>query len=185
MNGGIDDAHGSGADSPARLVRAQDDDARTQRDRRKGGNARGDQRPRRQAPRHRGRNGLLGQRTSGQERLVLPQDRRLELAQFLAGLEPELLLEHAAPGLVRVECVGLPARAIEGEHQLAADPLAIGVFRDQRFELGHECGIASECEIRVDSFFERSQAELLQLGDGGGRERLGPAAPGAGRPARA
>ncbi len=52
--------------------------------------------------------------------------------------------------------------------------LAIRVFRDQRFELGHECGIASECEIRVDSFFERSQAELLQLCDGGGRERLGP-----------
>ena len=51
---------------------------------------------------------------------ILIEDLPLELPKRLAGLEPELLDQHA-PGLsVDLERVGLPAGAVEGEHQLAA-----------------------------------------------------------------
>ena len=60
----------------------------------------------------------------GRERPVLLEDRPLEAAQLLARLQPELVDEQAAPLLVGGERVGLAARAVEGEHQLAAQALA-------------------------------------------------------------
>ena len=136
--------------------------------------------------RRRRRSGLgRRNRASRRERLVLAQNCGLEVTQVLAGLQAQLLLEHPATRLVRVQRVRLPARAVEREHQLAAKSLAVGMLGDQRLELRHECGITAEDEVGVDPLLERSEPQLLQLCDGGGRERLGSAAPGAGRPARA
>ena len=118
--------------------------------------------------------GLRRDRSSDRQRLVLAQDRRLEIAQFLAGLQPEIVLEGAATRLVDVECTRLSAGAVEGEHQLRTEPFPVGMLRDQRLELRHECGIAAKCEIGIDSLLERAQSQLLELCDGGARERFRP-----------
>ena len=59
-----------------------------------------------------------------QERLVLAEDRGLELAQLRAGVDAELLDQRLARGAVGGERVGLPARAVEREHELRARALA-------------------------------------------------------------
>jgi hypothetical protein len=52
------------------------------------------------------------------ERGVLPEDRALELAQRIAGLQAELLEKRLARGAVGRECVGLTAGSVEREHEL-------------------------------------------------------------------
>src|SRR5262249_57037155 len=57
------------------------------------------------------------------ERRVLLEDRALELAQRVAGLDPELLHERPARALVDGERVGLSPGAVQREHQLATQAL--------------------------------------------------------------
>ena len=176
---GIDDAYRSRFYlRGAPRARTKDGEARTERDRSEARDARCDDRPPRKATRRRRLFGfglgLCRDRSSDRQRLVLAQDRRLEIAQFLAGLQPEIVLEGAATRLVDVECARLSAGAVEGEHQLRTEPLPVGMLRDQRLELRHECGIAAKCEIGIDSLLERAQSQLVELCDGGARERLGP-----------
>ena len=93
--------------------------------------------------------------TSGRERLVLTQDRRLELPEVRAGLEAELVLEHAATRLVGVQRVRLAAGAVEREHQLGAQPLAIGVLGHERRAPGRvRCD--DQARDRRRFFLERS-----------------------------
>ena len=115
---------------------------------------------------------LRGRRPgSGGQRFVLGEDGPLEAAQLLARLQPELLVEKAAAGLVDGQRVGLPAGAVEGEHELATEPLAQRVLLDELLELGHELRVASELEVGVDPLLEGCQALLLEAGARGPRER--------------
>ncbi len=107
-----------------------------------------------------------------QQRLVLAEDRGLELAELRAGVDAELLDERLARAAVGGERVRLPAGAVEREHQLRARPLAQGLRRDERLELRDELRMAPEREIGVDPLLERDRAELLEPGDLGLRERL-------------
>ena len=61
-----------------------------------------------------------------------------------------------------VERLRLPARAVEREHQLAAQPLAVRVLRDQRLELADQLGVAAEREVGLDPLLERRQPQILQ-----------------------
>jgi hypothetical protein len=54
-----------------------------------------------------------------------------------------------------VERLGLPAAAVEREHQLAAETLAKQVLRDQRLEFGHQRGMAAERQVGVDAILDR------------------------------
>jgi hypothetical protein len=58
------------------------------------------------------------------ERLVVPEDRRLELLQRLARLEAQLVDQHRTGVAVRGERLGLAAGAVEREHQQEARRLA-------------------------------------------------------------
>ena len=71
----------------------------------------------------------------GAEERVLLQDAALQRAQPGGRLEPELLVERRAERPVGAERLGLAAGAVEAEHQLAAQPLAQRVARDERLEL--------------------------------------------------
>ena len=94
------------------------------------------------------------------------EDRLLELAQLAAGLDPELLDERPPRLLVGLERLGLAARAVEREHQLAAQALAQRVLVDQRLELADERRRgAPSARSRVDPLLERSEAQLLEPGD--------------------
>ena len=69
------------------------------------------------------------------QRRILREHRALELAQPLARLDAELLDERAPRVLVGLQRVGLAVGAVEREHQLGAQPLAVRVLGDQRLEL--------------------------------------------------
>ena len=62
--------------------------------------------------------------SSSSSDVVLAEDRGLELAELRAGIDAELLDERLARGAVGGERVGLPARAVEREHELRARALA-------------------------------------------------------------
>ena len=51
------------------------------------------------------------------DRLVLAQDGRFEIAQLPAGLQPQLVAQEAASGVVHLQRFGLPAGPVQGEHQ--------------------------------------------------------------------
>ena len=101
----------------------------------------------------------------GKERLVLAQDRGLELLEAGPRLHPELLDQGVAGGAVGPERVRLPARAVEREHELRARPLAQRLRVDDGLQLGHELDVAAEREIGVDPFLQRHESKLLEPRD--------------------
>ena len=52
--------------------------------------------------------------------------------------------------------------AVEGEHELPAQPLAQRVLGDEGLELADELGMAAELELGVDQLLPRRRAELLE-----------------------
>ena len=120
-------------------------------------------------PSRRGRRPAAGRRV---DRRVLPEDRLLEGLELAARLEPELVGERTARVLVARERIRLTARAVEGEHELGAQPLARGVLADERLELGDQGRVAAERQIGLDALLERQQPELVEPGDLGLRELL-------------
>jgi hypothetical protein len=93
---------------------------------------------------------------------IVPQYRRLQLLELPARLDPELLDEHTASLAVGGKCLRLPARAVEGEHELGTRPLAERLLRDVGLELTDEGRVAVKCEVRLEALLERRQAKLLQ-----------------------
>jgi hypothetical protein len=62
------------------------------------------------------------------QRRVVGQDRRLEALELRAGIEAQILDQRMASALVGLERVGLSAAAVEREHELRVQPLAVGVL---------------------------------------------------------
>src|SRR5439155_16610257 len=82
-------------------------------------------------------------------------------------------LDQCGAGVaVGPERLGLPARAVEGEHQEHAQALAPGMLSDQRVQLGYGLGVAAEREVRFEPMLERNQAELFEPADLVAREVL-------------
>ena len=95
----------------------------------------------------------------------MAKDRSLQLLQTGAGLDPELLAERPPSAPVRLERLCLTTASVEGEHQLGAQALAVGMCGNEGFELGDERVLAPEGEVRFDPGLERGQSELLQTRD--------------------
>ncbi len=51
--------------------------------------------------------------------------------------------------------LGLAVGAVEGEHELAPEPLAQRVPSDERLQLADELSVAAEREVGLDPLFER------------------------------
>src|SRR5262249_39835720 len=73
---------------------------------------------------------------------------------------------------VRLERFSLPARAVEGEHELPAEPLRERILGDQRLELTHDLRVTPELELGLDQFLARGGAQLFHAGDLDLGERL-------------
>ena len=124
-------------------------------------------------PRHgEGRLDLGGRRHGRLEGRIVDEDRPLESLEGLARLEPELLVQHSAGILVGSESLGLSIRAVEGEHELAAKPLAERVCTDQRLELADQRPVAARSEIGVDALLDSRHASLFEARDLGLCERI-------------
>ena len=93
---------------------------------------------------------------------VLSQHPPLELLQRGRGIDPEPVDQRAARGLVGLERLRLPTRAIQGDHELAAQALAQRVGGDVGLQLCHEVGTAAELEISRKALLGRREAQLVE-----------------------
>jgi hypothetical protein len=96
------------------------------------------------------------------DRRVVHEDRLLKAAQLRPGLEREPLAQQAPRFLERLERVDLSTAPVEGEHQLAPEPLAERVLLERRAQRRHELAVLPERERGVEPFLDGIQAERLE-----------------------
>jgi hypothetical protein len=90
----------------------------------------------------------------GGELRVLVEDPALELTKRAAGLDAELVDEHASCVAEGRERLGLPTGPIQRNHQLPTQTLAVRMLDDQALELGKRLRVPTELEVRLDSLLE-------------------------------
>ena len=78
------------------------------------------------------------------ERVVLAQDRLLELPQLRGGLEAELLVEELSERPIRLQGVGVTTRAVERHHEQRAKALVERMETDECLQLTDRFGLASD-----------------------------------------
>src|SRR5205085_3342723 len=81
---------------------------------------------------------------------VVPEDRGLELPELLARLEAQILIQKLPRTAIRVERVNLATGAIEREHQVMPQALAVRMLPDEEFELVDQLRAAAQSEPRSD-----------------------------------
>src|SRR5262249_24121562 len=96
------------------------------------------------------------------ERRVLAQDGALELLQRLPGIEAELGDQRLAGPAIRLECLRLAAAAVEGEHQLPAEPLTQRLACDQHLELADQLRVTAEREVGIDPILHGGGSQILE-----------------------
>ena len=116
--------------------------------------------------------GLRLRRRGRVEGRVLPEDPLLQVLEPARRLDPELLDVDAPRVAVGRERLGLPAGAIERQHQLPEQPLAERMLGDEPFELGRELPVPAERELRLDPLLDGLDAQLLEPGALGGGKGL-------------
>jgi hypothetical protein len=92
----------------------------------------------------------------------LAHDLSGKTLELFPGLEAEVVVQGAARSLVHVERLRLATRAVEGDHELRHDALAVRALLEEPSELAHELCMASGGQIRVDTDLEHPRAELFE-----------------------
>jgi len=87
-------------------------------------------------------------------------------------LQAELLQEQFPHLPVGLECLGLAAAAVQGEHELAAEPLAQRLLADQALQLTDQLAAGAEGQVGLDPLLQADQAQLVQPRDLGLGEGL-------------
>ena len=93
---------------------------------------------------------------------VLREDRALEFAQPLAGLDPELPDEDPAGVLIGLQRLGLPVAAVQSEHELRPEALPVRVLVDEGLELNHHLGVPRQSQLRVDQLLDGRHSQIVQ-----------------------
>ena len=96
---------------------------------------------------------------------LLSEDRLLQLLERAARFEPEFVEQHAPCVSERRQRVGLPARSVEREHEIAPEALAMRVLCDQPLELAHELRVPTERESRLAKRLQAGDPQLLEPRD--------------------
>ena len=102
----------------------------------------------------------------------MAQDRLLEILQHPGRLEPELVDERAPRVLVDRQRLGLPAGAIEREHERPARPLAEWMLANERLEFPDQTSVPAERELGLDPLLEGFELQLIEAEDLAGRKAL-------------
>src|SRR5215469_3140109 len=95
----------------------------------------------------------------------MAEDRRLEIAERRRRFQPQLFVQGAAELAVGVESLGLPAAAVEGEHELAAKTLPQGMVSHHPAQFSSERTRQAQRQLRLVPFFQAGQLKLLQPGN--------------------
>ncbi len=94
---------------------------------------------------------------------VVADDLAGEPLQLGARLQTEVAGKRLPSPLVDVERLGRPAGAIESEHELRDEALAVRVLVHQGSEQRNRVVVAAEREVRLGQTLAHSQAELVEL----------------------
>ena len=101
-------------------------------------------------------------RLGGSQGVVLAQDLDLELAQVWRRIDAKLICQERADLAEAVQRVGLPARAIEGDHQLSPSTLTERLLAHEGLKIRDGLGVMAGREFRVDQILLGRIAKLLQ-----------------------
>ena len=93
---------------------------------------------------------------------ILQEDRPLELLELDARLQPELVIQEPPCLPIDLEPFGLAAAAVEREHELCAEALAVRVLGSERVQLGHERKLPAKRELCVDPLLDGGEPKLLE-----------------------
>jgi hypothetical protein len=131
--------------------------------------------------------GRLGRHLGGGEQVehrVLGEDGLLQALQADARLDAQLVDQRQAGRAVGGQRLGLPAAAVQGEHQLAVQVLAERMLPDQRLQLTDQLLVAAEVQVGLDARLQGHHAELVEAdqfrpghaagGDDVGQDRPAP-----------
>jgi hypothetical protein len=100
----------------------------------------------------------------GHERRVVAEDPLFELAELRAGFDAQLVREVAPHLLVGAEGVGLPATAIQREHQLRPEPLVEGMGGRGVFQLRSRLACTAQLQQGVEPALQRLDVQGLETG---------------------
>ena len=87
----------------------------------------------------------------------MAQHGRLELAQLRAGIDAELVREAGADAAQCGQRVGLPAGAVQRQHQHRPQPLPGGMLGDERGQGAHRLGVPTGRETAAPELLENAQ----------------------------
>ena len=100
------------------------------------------------------------------------EDLGLERGEAGPGLEPEFTGEVRTGALVGLQCLGLPSGAVQREHELSGDGLALGMLERQDRQLVDELGVVPQLNVRLNPCLQGDEMHLLQTADLWQREVL-------------
>jgi hypothetical protein len=80
----------------------------------------------------------------------------------LPRLDPQFLHKRPSRVLVRLQGIRLALAAVEGEHQLGAEALPVGMLGDQGLELPHQLDVVAEGELGIVQLLEGGQSQILE-----------------------
>ena len=98
----------------------------------------------------------------------------MEVLELGGGVDPQLVGEDLLGATIAFQRLGLPPRAIAGQHEVVPQPLAEGVLGDQPLEIGQHLRVLSHGETGGQEVLHGVRAQLLEprdLADEGGRVR--------------
>ena len=99
------------------------------------------------------------------ESRVLLEDRLVQPAKRTTGLDSELLHQARASGRYDCERVSLAARAVQGQHELAAQSLAQRVCAGEALQLADELVMVAQHQIELDPLLQGRQPRLFETSD--------------------
>ena len=103
-------------------------------------------------------------RRAAVERRVLAQDGGLEVAQPLADVDAQLVVEPAAQVVQQAERVGLPAGPVERDHELAVDALVVPVVGGELLQVPDDLLMLTQREQGLDQGELGPQPQPVQAG---------------------
>ena len=98
----------------------------------------------------------------GCDRRVVSEDRLLEAPQLRAWLQRQLLQEHLAGLLERLQRVRLASAAVQGKQQVPPQALAERALLQRGAYGGHQVGVLAERESRFEVLLQRVELERVQ-----------------------
>ena len=104
---------------------------------------------------------VVARRRRGEGR-ILREHPGLQLAKLAARLQPELLDAVPASLAVSLERVGPAPAAVQGEHQLAAQPLAQRVGLHERSKVGHHSATPGRAPGRRRPALQRHRPQRVE-----------------------